>query len=75
MLRLWWASFLSPRRSDWLRILFAVAVIGGAAALWGHRTPVAALKLRLRRGNAEIVFRTESGQAPALTIKYLMPRP
>jgi hypothetical protein len=28
-----------------------------------------------RHGNAEIVFQTESGQAPALTIRYILPRP
>jgi len=27
-----------------------------------------------KRGNAEVVFETESGKAPALTIRYYLPR-
>lgn len=32
------------------------------------------LRDELNRGNAEIIHETESGQAPALTIRYRLPR-
>ncbi len=34
-----------------------------------------AMRQEYRRGNAEVVHQTESGNAPALTIRYNLPRP
>lgn len=32
------------------------------------------LREELKRGNAEVIYETESGQAPALTVRYSLPR-
>jgi len=41
-----------------------------------HRMPICCAIMRdeFRRGNATVVFETESGDAPALTIRYSLPR-
>lgn len=42
-----------------------------------HRMPMCCQAMRdeLRNGNATVVFETDSGAAPALTIRYNLPRP
>jgi hypothetical protein len=42
-----------------------------------HSMPVCCNVLRkeMQRGKAEIVFETPSGSAPALTVRYYLPRP
>jgi hypothetical protein len=51
-------------------------VVGGYPGE-SHRMPMCCQAMRdeLRNGDAEVVFETESGQAPALTIRYKLPRP
>ena len=53
-------------------------VIGGYPPKSGesHSMPSCCNVMRdeLKRGNAEVVHETESGQAPALTIRYYLPR-
>lgn len=53
-------------------------LIGGYPASPGapHRMPLCCSVMRdeLERGNAEIVFQTESGQGSSFTVRYLLPR-
>jgi 5-methylcytosine-specific restriction protein A len=53
--------------------------VGGYPPLAGqsHRMRIGCSVMRdeKARGKAEIIFETASGQAPALTIRYYLPRP
>jgi 5-methylcytosine-specific restriction protein A len=50
-------------------------VVGGYPGN-NHRMPQCcdAMRDELKRGDARVIFETESGQAPALTIRYYLPR-
>jgi hypothetical protein len=53
-------------------------VVGGYPPGAGHTHSMPsccnAMRAELSRGNAEIVFETKSGVAPALTVRYRLPR-
>lgn len=53
-------------------------VVGGypSKSSKSHNMPMccAAMREELRRGKAEVVYETESGQSASLTIRYYVPR-
>jgi hypothetical protein len=52
-------------------------VVGGYPDKAGdHRMPICCHVMRdeFKRGDAEMIYQTEGGQAPALTIRYKLPR-
>jgi 5-methylcytosine-specific restriction protein A len=53
-------------------------IVGGYPPKQGetHRMPICCNVMRqeLKRGKAEVIFETDSGTAPALTVRYYLPR-